>query len=72
MWYVTLTKGEKMMLTINQAAYIIREYANEPETEAKQFKIANEGSSHITLRALENYLGFTLSIDDLEMVGIYE
>jgi hypothetical protein len=64
-------KGEKMKkMTIKKASFIVSEYANDPIKEANDFLNSFKDQVNVSVKQLENYIGFKLNEDDLLMVGL--
>ncbi len=58
-----------MQITLQQAISIVREYANNPKEEAKEFFNKFGKEEFVSLKILEEWLGFTL--EDWEKENIF-
>ena len=58
-----------MKITLEQAISIVKEYANNPKEEAKEFVLKFGKEEFISLNILEEWLGFTL--EDWEKEHIF-
>jgi hypothetical protein len=57
-------------ITLKRASFIVSEYANDPIKEANDFLNSFKDQIDISVKDLENYIGFELNESDLLMVGV--
>jgi hypothetical protein len=57
-------------ITLKKASFIVSEYANDPIKESNDFLNSFKNQVDISLKELENYIGFELSESDLLIIGV--